>query len=233
MDSQIIYELFTAVIKASELLDRDKEHAQKLREMRSRLPEPTVGKYGQIMEWAEDYDEAEPGHRHISQLFALYPADRISVRKTPELAKAAAATLERRLSHGGGHTGWSRAWIINFRARLFDGRGVEDNVRALLSNSTSDNLFDMHPPFQIDGNFGAAAGIAESLLQSECGEIELLPAASPDWKNGHYAEKDTELRLVKNAESMDVSCQAAAVREDDVFVIPMRAGEIVSVKGKR
>jgi len=200
MDSQIIWSLFTAVITAGEILHLDSEYCEKLKVLRERLPKPEIGKYGQIKEWAEDYDEVEPGHRHISQLFALYPADMISVRKTPELAKAAEATLERRLSHGGGHTGWSRAWIINHWARLQNGNKVEENIAALLSNSTSSNMFDMHPPFQIDGNFGGCAGITEALIQSENGEIIILPALCPSWESGSF-------RGLRARGGFEVSCQ--------------------------
>ncbi|MBQ2823070.1 MAG: glycoside hydrolase family 95 protein [Oscillospiraceae bacterium] len=184
MDSQILNCLFKAVYESADILGIDKDFADKVREMRSRLPEPEIGQYGQIMEWAEDYDEAEPGHRHISQLFALYPADIISKHNTPVLADAAVATLNRRLSHGGGHTGWSRAWIINMWARLYNGEKVGENVRALLSNSTNPNMFDMHPPFQIDGNFGGGAGIAEAVLQSHSGEISFIPAVPSEWSEG-------------------------------------------------
>ncbi|MCC8043080.1 MAG: glycoside hydrolase family 95 protein [Oscillospiraceae bacterium] len=184
MDSQILHTLFKGVISAADILQRDKAFADKLREIDSKLPSPQIGKYGQIMEWAEDYDEFEPGHRHISQLFALHPSDIISLSKTPELAKAARATIERRLSYGGGNTGWSRAWIINMWARLGDGEKVAENLKTLMSDSTSINMFDMHPPFQIDGNFGGGAGIGEALLQSIAGEIAFLPALPPAWTEG-------------------------------------------------
>ena len=184
MDSQILHNLFTAVIESAEILDDDRNFAEMLKQLRDKLPQPEIGKYGQIMEWAEDYDEAEPGHRHISQLYALYPYNLITKRHTPELAEAAKATLVRRLTHGGGHTGWSRAWIINMWARLHEGKLVGENIAALLAHSTNINMFDMHPPFQIDGNFGGGAGIAEAVIQSHSGEIFVLPAIPEEWDSG-------------------------------------------------
>lgn len=200
MDNQIIRDLFNQCIEAAEVLGVDDELNGQIKKAVDRLLPTTIGADGRILEWREDYKEFEPGHRHISHLYGLHPSAQITMDGTPELAAAARKTLEGRLSHGGGHTGWSRAWIINHYAKLWDGDAAYDNLCRLFASSTYQNLFDKHPPFQIDGNFGATAAIAEMLVQSNGNRIVLIPALPKQWKSGHIYG----VRVVGNA-AVDIS----------------------------
>ncbi len=250
MDMAIIRELFTNVVSASEILAVRDEFVGRIEAALPNLLPPRIGQHGQLQEWFKDWDDPEDEHRHVSHLYGLHPGSQITKRGTPALFEAARQSLELR---GFGGTGWSMAWKINFWARLENGDNAHRMIQNMLTpvdrrdtqyrgGGVYPNLFDAHPPFQIDGNFGATAGIAEMLLQSHTGEIHLLPALPECWENGKVtglkargaievdvAWKDGEFSEARLSAECDRSVLVRVQGGEDLREVELRAGEGVEV----
>lgn len=235
MTMQIIRELFGNTVHAADILGVDPEFRVQLRDALGKLAPMRIGEDGRLLEWSEDFKEVDPGHRHTSHLYGLYPGNQITLRGTPDLAAAARKSLEARLRHGGGYVGWGRAWLINLWTRLEEGDLAHENLMALYAKSTFPNLFDNHwrqggEVFQVDGNFGATAAIAEMLVQSHAEEIHLLPALPGDWAEGWVkglrarGGYDVEIRWRKGR------LDRAVIRSAKGGVIKVRyAGKVISL----
>ncbi len=230
MDISILRGLFEMYIKTEELLCIDPDQKREAEIALNKLPPLKIGSRGQLMEWQKDYEEPEPGHRHVSHSFGLYPGWEIT-KNTPDTFRAMEKTLELRLANGGGHTGWSCAWLICHYARLCKGDHAADMIRKLLTHSTKDNLFDNHPPFQIDGNFGATAGLAEMLLQSHTDTIEVLPAlpSQPPYQSGSFRGLRARGGITVSARWEEGIVTACTMTSDRDIRVKLLNGETKSV----
>jgi alpha-L-fucosidase 2 len=242
MDVALIRELFANCIEASKILGVDAELRGELAQKRGRLPAYQIGRHGQLQEWSKDFDESTPGQRHMSHMYPLYPGSEFTPRRSPELWKASRVSLERRLAAGGAYTGWSRAWAINFWARLCDGEKAHESLCRLLDHSTGPNLFDTHPAgnswiFQIDGNFGGTAAVAEMLLQSHEDDITFLPALPKAWPTGEVkglrARGGVTVDIAwKNGRATEVGLVSDRTREHRLRVPKGQRSEVVRVQLK-
>lgn len=235
----IVRAVFAAADRAAAILDTGEAMRKRIAEATAKLPPIRLGPAGRILEWAEPYNESQPGHRHISHLIGLHPFD-IITRATPDLFEGARKVIDVRLKHGGGGTGWSRAWIINFSARLGDGDAARDHYLKLLRRSTLPNLFDVCPPFQIDGNFGAPSGLAEMLLQSHewapgtkaedaAFIVHFLPALPKAWPDGSVAGLTARGGLVADLEWKEGRLTQYRLFSKDGRLVRVRIGAEVSM----
>jgi len=187
MDGQILRELFAATVQSAEILGVDADYCREWNRLRDELPPPRIGRHGAMQEWLRDYEEFDPGHRHVSHLFCLHPGSQVSPLTEPELAAAARETLQRRLAHTTDRTGWSQAWMANHFARLLDPESAVACLNRVLAQFTYDSLLTSCPPLNLDANFGFASAFLEMLVQSHRGEIHLLPALPSGWPDGEIS----------------------------------------------
>jgi len=227
MDVLLAQELLLHAIAASEVLKVDADKRARWQTMLEHLPTPGIGSHGELLEWNQEFEETEPGHRHFSHLIGVYPGDQITPERTPALWKAARVSLERRLASFGGHTGWSRAWVACLYARLGEGNISMEHVKALIVDFATNSLLDLHPPkvFQIDGNFGGTAAVLEMLVQSYHEELHLLPALPDCWPEGHV----TGLRA-RGGYDLSIEWKNGKLKKAEI--IPLRSRDCTLLVGK-